>query len=1374
MTDPKHTTKRLFTAPIALALSLSLSSAALAAPGDTNSTNNGRDISGGTYYNTGDNKTTFINNRGSDGLNLPAGQTVRGLEVNGAGLPTGNGGTLHFYAPGSMVRLDGNVDVSGIVNGSGAYTGNGGRVFVDSAFLFQNGTIFANGFNGGSVQFNVGSAMFGPASRVEARGFGGLAGTISVNGVGTVDLQNGAIFDASGRGINTQRLSDNVNVNIVASLVNNNGIIRANAVNVGQDGHIALLNNNATLAAAEAGELARSVGSVPSVPVESNLDGGVVRLVSTGQTRTDCVNCAADKAQVEGIVTQAEADTIKTRNDALIASSEGNVVNTGTVQANGGDNTNTTPELGLDGGAGGKIIVSAANDVNNTGLVEAKGGRGADYFSLDNVTQAPGDGGAGGTIAISAQNSINNATGATLDASGGNGGNSVDGEGNGFNLTANSIEAADQPRPDVLPTPPNAVTLSANAETDVEGGIRAGSGGNGGVVALSYGNSALNDGNISANGGVGGNGLSVSVDGLSVAGPEQVAITTALATGGAGGFGGQGGLVVLSGPGNPTGTGLISVNGGAGGLGGNATARAGAMSMAANFRFQLLEAQEQALATAVANGGQGGQGGEAGLVLTPDPVTATFTYSARSGAQGEAGLADAQARSYAIDSSFAEAIATGRTGSSARSLAGSVSIPYFEEATSYAEGTFGGRILSAFQNRSIYGLTKPQFIALANGTSFADASESVHLTNPTQISSDGIIPVTDGLRPGPGNLPELDFAGTDATTTVITGTPQGANQPLAQTQNNQVVVNGNTALLLSKNGNTETTVTDRINDAFSTDSVTFLNNQGESPIRHLLVSDVSNTSLVLNKPEDGSFDGLTSLTVNGLNETTIPSGTIWTVGSDPFSGDVSTGGGHASVTSTGDVATLGSGGIAAYGINTGGSIGLTGENVLLINGTNGSTFTTLSTNTDGSAFHGGAITLKANSSVQNDPGINEDSDNEVTSNGSVLGGTIRLQAGTGLANNGVITANGGLQGGSIIGKAGLVALNQQLISANGGENGGYVRWHGNALSVNGPDIPGSLNQVGYLGAINAQGGINGGVVKLTAGGPVPDGFILDAATVGLANLPSGQAGFGITQGTLLASNPVNGSLVTALPDTLPLGSAINAGSINTQGTEGDVGVADVAGNGLAYATDTSSFNGVTTGTSPAVFFANANTAGTRLIAGPGAVLAAVCDQPLPENPTLESTPPGTPSLPGADQGASPLLATFGLRGELFQNQRPYLQDRLPVPTNNKLILRLGTPGIFLAKAYAPITQRILDLALEEYNRELANGKTIDEALRITQLYLEQAGVDSEIAAQLNEQIAAGSYQADKRVVVALKSIASDNSEQKQVSPSEGNDPTVRQ
>ena len=114
--------------------------------------NNGSHITGGTYINTPGNRTIFTNN-GANGLWLHSGGTIRGLETSG--------GTIHINAPGSLVRIDGNIDVSAIRNGQ-FYTGNGGRIYVDSAYLFHNGTIFANGHHNNRA-FTVSSFTLGPA-----------------------------------------------------------------------------------------------------------------------------------------------------------------------------------------------------------------------------------------------------------------------------------------------------------------------------------------------------------------------------------------------------------------------------------------------------------------------------------------------------------------------------------------------------------------------------------------------------------------------------------------------------------------------------------------------------------------------------------------------------------------------------------------------------------------------------------------------------------------------------------------------------------------------------------------------------------------------------------------------------------------------------------------------------------------------------------------------------------------------------------------------------------------------------------------------------------------------------------------------------------
>jgi len=143
--------------------------AAYANPGDTNSTNIGQNIQAGSYFNTSGSRTTFTNTA-AGGLWLHSGDLTRGLETTGSGsasssscntptLPvTGNGGTLYFRNPNGVVRLDGNIDVSAI-RAAQSYTANGGKVFVDSAYLYQNGKLFANGVNGAGSTPQAGSVI---------------------------------------------------------------------------------------------------------------------------------------------------------------------------------------------------------------------------------------------------------------------------------------------------------------------------------------------------------------------------------------------------------------------------------------------------------------------------------------------------------------------------------------------------------------------------------------------------------------------------------------------------------------------------------------------------------------------------------------------------------------------------------------------------------------------------------------------------------------------------------------------------------------------------------------------------------------------------------------------------------------------------------------------------------------------------------------------------------------------------------------------------------------------------------------------------------------------------------------------------------------
>ena len=175
---------------IGLACTIALTDQGFAAT-PINSVQDGRIISGGTYYNTADNTTTFVNSS-SGGLWLKGGSTVRGLEVNSSGVLTNNGGTLHLYAPGQVVRVDGNINVNANMNSQGAALGNGGKVFIDSAYLFQNGNIMANGINGGLVQVNVGSMTLGDGSHdSKPKDQTGDGGVIAINASGPAGSSSG-------------------------------------------------------------------------------------------------------------------------------------------------------------------------------------------------------------------------------------------------------------------------------------------------------------------------------------------------------------------------------------------------------------------------------------------------------------------------------------------------------------------------------------------------------------------------------------------------------------------------------------------------------------------------------------------------------------------------------------------------------------------------------------------------------------------------------------------------------------------------------------------------------------------------------------------------------------------------------------------------------------------------------------------------------------------------------------------------------------------------------------------------------------------------------------------------------------------------------
>jgi hypothetical protein len=369
--------------PLALAISLS----GLMLPGfaQVNTLNNGSIVNGGTYLNTRDSKTTFRNTAGT-GLWLKSGSNIRGIEINSGGVPTGNGGTLHFLAPGQVVRLDGNIDVNGLRNGSGAFIGNGGKVFVDSAYLFQKGNIYANGINGGLIQFNVGSLTIAPNARIEAKGFSGDGGQVLVNASGTADIQQDTNIDSSGKVTGT--FDTNI-INIEGGLVNLEGKLSATGIHT---------------------------------------RGGTIRLVATGQTDLSQSRSALAKSTV---FTDTEKTDVNNRLNALKATQDGDIRlssgdgtrdNRAQIQANAISGPTVEPisndpaDPAVRAGDGGTIILMAERNINNGGLVMANGGQGDATL-----------GGNGGTISMNSGHNINNIFRIVSD-----GGNSI-GDTNGGN-----------------------------------------------------------------------------------------------------------------------------------------------------------------------------------------------------------------------------------------------------------------------------------------------------------------------------------------------------------------------------------------------------------------------------------------------------------------------------------------------------------------------------------------------------------------------------------------------------------------------------------------------------------------------------------------------------------------------------------------------------------------------------------------------------------------------------------------------------------------------------------------------------------------------------------------------------------------------------
>jgi hypothetical protein len=269
------------------------------------------------------------------------------------------------------------------------------------------------------------------------------------------------------------------------------------------------------------------------------------------------------------------------------------------------------------------------------------------------------------------------------------------------------------------------------------------------------------------------------------------------------------------------------------------------------------------------------------------------------------------------------------------------------------------------------------------------------------------------------------------------------------------------------------------------------------------------------------------------------------------------------------------------------------------------------------------------------------------------------------------------------------------------------------------------------------------------------------------------AGFSTTQNT----PPV--TTMDTFIDMTRTGSAVNLGHIETRGGDNGGGETWLVGQGQVGVGSGSSINGVTVAyddilndPNPPAAFQSFMTAmndnnSVKLVAGNvgdvSALSAVFCSNLVPPGNTTGDNPedgdgydfPNNFTIPGPTPPN-----TFNVNA-LFQEYRfrnDLTTPRPPAP----LVIGYEQPGMFLAKAYQPVTQEILRLALLEYNRALADtdlnsatqgGQSPQRAFEMARLYLTDAGVDQETAAALLEKIQDGTFEADKNILGVLEAMA---------------------
>lgn len=1289
----KRMNRRLLPLMMAFSVGISQVPFAFAGPGDINSTNVGTVVQDGTYYNTNGNQTTFVGQNGL--LWVQSGTEVRGLEVNGSGALTGNGGNMLFTNPGGMIRVDGTVNASGIM-GAGYATSNGGMVTLRADYINvgSTGQIFAMGTNGGIVNVDAGALTMAPGSVMSVAGLGGAGGAININASSSVDIQrNGnqaALIDASGKYMGT---IDTSVINIQGAVVNNEGVVRANGYVVADGNIVHLYNENVqqpdgTLVAKLPAEVLPTEGTL----MTTGSEGGTIRVVATGagtgENNGICIaECAIQKAEAYNPESfgPGEAQNIINNMRSLADQHNGdiNVGPQGVFQANGSSvNFLANGELLVDGqpvvDKGYGHYEQAFNEGGIDGVIDAitdKGEGSANFFKGQD----------GGVILMNARNDVNVqggtvdgvTTGGLIAARGGNG--------NGYSYTTGEGLGSIQ--------------------------FQTFDGGDGGFVSVNAQRDINFEGSVHAFGGAGYRNF------RDLTPAEQLLLTN--------------------------------------------------KNLPENYIF---DNQDMAL------GGLGGNGGAIAFSYGRN-FNNTFVSSLNGFYLAPSFLDKTLANFHQIDASG------GHSGFKASGFIDGQINPY------------GGLVVFSgesnpdnLQNVSVYRGQGPDLYPIIDTSRFG-----------TVVLPDAVTPTA---------ISQLKDSNTNFN-------PDATPLKIEQLQSDELIVGRDTIVLLS-NSNIGS-LWGKVNNAVVRSADPNFQAGGGGVL--LQGADANIKNIVINSMEDGDFDmdipgplegsahwlanagntdfsNLSALMVmsskRGEGAANLINNNFWLAG-----GSAVPAGGFISLMSDGNIVNNNVLAVTSEGGNFDGTISLAANGSIINNGYIGGT---------GGSLQGASVILKACRDILNNGEWDGDQflGGEIGANGYLNGGRIELLANNNILNLGKIYTDGLAFGGKVLSYAGNNNYNFGLITANGygfGENenavgvGGYIHQHGRNLSAN-IDLNTLLNDpeeaAGFgPGRIEAAGTMQGGKVFISAGS--------ESCGVGCANdnptetvtgasddvnglltelvAQDNLAGFSTTQNT----PPV--TVMDTFIDMTRSGSALNLGHIETRSfSENGGGETWLVGQGQVGVGDGSSINGVQVAFNdildnanpPAAFqslMTGMNDGGNsvKLVAGNvgdvSALSAVFCSDLVPPGTTTGDTPedgggydfPNNFTIPGPD---TPPDTSFDING-LFQDYRFRNDPTIPRPPA-ALVLSFQNPGMFLAKAYQPVTQEILRLAFLEYNRALADAdfgsatqgvQTHKRAFEMARLYLSEAGVDQDTAQALLKSIEDGTFNADKNIVGVLQALA---------------------